>query len=407
MSVDYTRILRTETQLAQAVLSNSSEHDIYIPPELSRNKFIFFSVDNSDFSEDTPDGKNNLHATAMVMFQRNSSDSTKIVVDAGDKSGKTTKSLPAAAIPQTEFHECHVPKNAQPKFPGYDLTTTPSINVIESAQQSELAWAVSRLFHHRSYNSKLKSAALSLTTVAMLPLLAAPAHEWSTMLTVLMQAQKVTAAVLGENRKTIITFDLQLYEMAVKLQLYEAPDLDHMIFWIGKMHTVMTSLRALGTSIESSGFDVAWVEADIYGPTTKHQILEGRHMKRALTAHSITYSTLSELYVGAFLEREADGSDVEYHRVLQASFEMNTICQKDRYEELGAQHKKLLTTMETDHLKERLEEFDKGMESQNPLFKFTRDYMKFVACILMFLRAIRKLHLESLKALLDKVFLCK
>ena len=131
-------------------------------------------------------------------------------------------------------------------------------------------------------------------------------------------------------------------------------------------------------------------------------------MKHALTAHTIKYSTLSELYVDAFLKREADGSDVEYHKVLQASFEMNTICQEDRYQELGAQHRKLLTAMETDHLKERLEEFDKEMKSRNLLFKFTRDYMKFVACILMFLRATRegdwKLHLESLKALTKYFF---
>ena len=205
-SVDYTHILRIETQFAQAVPSNSSEHNIYIPPELSRNKFIFFSIDNSDFSEDTPDGKKNLHATAMVVFQRNSSDSPKVVVDVGDKSGKTTKSLPAAAIPQTESHECHVPKNTQPKFPGYDLTTTPSIDITESTQQTDFAWVVSHSITRSRceqpkiptwapYNSKLKSAALSLTTVAMLPLLAAPVHEWSTMLTVLMQAQKITAVV--------------------------------------------------------------------------------------------------------------------------------------------------------------------------------------------------------------------
>ncbi len=67
VSVDYTRILRIETQLPQAVVSNSSEHNVFIPPQLSKGQFIF---DNSDFSEDTPDGKNTLHATAMVVFQR-------------------------------------------------------------------------------------------------------------------------------------------------------------------------------------------------------------------------------------------------------------------------------------------------------------------------------------------------
>lgn len=189
--------------------------------------------------------------------------------------------------------------------------------------------------------------------------------------------------------------------MAVKLQLHKVPDLDHMIFRLGEMHTVMTSLRAIGTSIEDSGFDDSWVEADIYGPTTKHQILEGNHMKRALTAHSITYSALSDLYVEAFLKKERADSNREYTRVALASFELNTTCQKGQYEELQAQHKKLLTALEAEGLKEKLEEFDKDMESQSPLFKFARDYMKFVVCILMFVRATREgdwnLHLESLK----------
>ena len=38
----------------------------------------------------------------------------------------------------------------------------------------------------------------------------APASDWSTLLTVLKQAQGINAAVVGPNRKTVITLDLQL-----------------------------------------------------------------------------------------------------------------------------------------------------------------------------------------------------
>jgi len=94
------------------------------------------------------------------------------------------------------------------------------------------------------------------------------------MLTVLKQAQNITTVVLGEGHKTVITFDLQLYEKAMKLQMHTAPALDHLVFRLGEMHTVMAALRALGSSIEDSGFDDAWVEAGIYGSTTKQQIPE-------------------------------------------------------------------------------------------------------------------------------------
>ena len=41
VSVNDARILRVETQLAQAVLSNSSEHNIFIATKLCKGQFIF------------------------------------------------------------------------------------------------------------------------------------------------------------------------------------------------------------------------------------------------------------------------------------------------------------------------------------------------------------------------------
>ena len=135
-------------------------------------------------------------------------------------------------------------------------------------------------------------------------------------------------------------------------------------------------------------------------------------MKRVLTAHNITYSALSDLHMKAFLKSKSAKSNAEhktvYDSVIQASVAMNTICKEGRYSELGTKHKDLVTAMETDDLQERLLRFDEVMESQCPLFKFARDYMKFVMCILMFIRASREgdwnLHLESLKALAKYFF---
>ena len=167
------------------------------------------------------------------------------------------------------------------------------------------------------------------------------------MLIVLKQAQNITTAVLGEGHKTVITFDLQLYEKAVKLQLHKAPALNHLVFRLGEMHTLMAALRALGTSIEDSGFDDAWVEAGIYGSTTKQQILEGNHMNRALTAHFMTYSTLCDLHVDAFLRAEKDENGAEFPNLHVAALKMNASCQEGKYSELGANHKEFLSAMIT------------------------------------------------------------
>ena len=225
-----------------------------------------------------------------------------------------------------------------------------------------------------------------------MPLLAAPANEWSTMLTVLKQAQNITTVVLGESHKTVITFDLHLYEKAFKLQQHTARVLDHLVLRLGELHTVMAALRALGTSIEDSGFDDAWVEAGIYGSTTKHQILDGNHMKRVLTAHSMTYPVLSDLIVEAFLKTEKDENDTDYPNVCLAASSMNASCQAGprQYSDLGVRHEKILREKETEAFKIQLDEFDQEMEAQHPIFKFANDYMKFLPCIRMFLRATRE-----------------
>ena len=418
--VDYSRILRIETQLAEALLRHSVDHGIYVPPALAKGQFIYFAVDNSNFSEDTPEGKNTLHVTAMAVFQRKKDHLPEITLDLG-KSLKS-ESLPTSSIPATELLPCHVPSNAQPKCPTYGrFDTSPSPDITDAAAQDDLAWSVGQSLARScsenpmiptwaAYHSKASSSTLPLTTVTMMPLLAAPAHKWSTMLTVLKQAQNITTVVFGESHKTVITFDLQLYEKAVNLQLPTAPALDHLVFRLGELHTVMAALRAIGSSIEDSGFDEAWVEAGIYGSTTKHQILEGNHMERALIAHSMTYSVLSDLHVNAFLKTERDEGGTDYPNTRLAALSMSASCQEGprQYSDLRAHHKEILRAMDPEGFKEKLDNFDRMLEPRRPMFKFANDYMKFVACILMFLRATRegnwKLHLESLKSLCKYFF---
>ena len=149
----------------------------------------------------------------MVVFQRKRTKDRESILEI-DATMKT-KSLPQESIPDKEIFQCYIPKNAQPKCSGYTLDTTPSSDVTKKAEQNDLAWSVGNsIIRSRLEQVKIPTWAqvLSLThhltTVSMMPLLAAPAHEWSTMLTVLMQAQKITVVVMGENNKTVITFDL-------------------------------------------------------------------------------------------------------------------------------------------------------------------------------------------------------
>ena len=62
--------------------------------------------------------------------------------------------------------------------------------------------------------NSILSQPLPLTRIATPPLIAAPAHEFSTFLTVLKQAQKINTLIVGEEHKTIVSLDMGVYKPA-------------------------------------------------------------------------------------------------------------------------------------------------------------------------------------------------
>jgi len=49
----------------------------------------------------------------------------------------------------------------------------------------------------------------------------------------------------------------------------------------------MAELKTIGTYIENSVIDMAWTEADLYGPSTVSQIVEGNHVTRSESANLV------------------------------------------------------------------------------------------------------------------------
>ena len=109
--------------------------------------------------------------------------------------------------------------------------------------------------------------------------MAAPAHEYQTLLTVIKQAEEINTVVVGPNRKVVITLDMALYERAKKLEMLLEDCKEKWVLHIGEFHTVLCALRVIGSTVEGSGIDDAWITADIYGPVTTRKILEGKHEK--------------------------------------------------------------------------------------------------------------------------------
>ena len=140
------------------------------------------------------------------------------------------------------------------------------------------------------------SPQMKKTRIDSAPLIAAPAHEWQTLLTILMQAQHITTKMVGVGHKTVVSLDLGLYKPTKQLQMSRS-DLDHLLLRPGELHIVMAQLRCIGAYVEGSGIDASWVESGVYGSVTVKKIAEGKHVKQGVEAHLLTLQTLRTLIV--------------------------------------------------------------------------------------------------------------
>ena len=192
-----------------------------------------------------------------------------------------------------------------------------------------------------AYNSLITDP-IPTARVGTPPLVAAPAHEWSTLLTVLMQAQATSIKVVGPTRKTVISLGLGLYQPAKKLQIARR-DLKHLILRPGELHIVMAALCAIGAYIDNSGIDTCWIESELYGPSTVKQILGGKHVKRTQTAHMITLQALLLMYHEAVREEDPNS-----HRSLEESVtQLSDACADVSKEAVQEAHDRLVSTIES------------------------------------------------------------
>ncbi|KAI4816689.1 hypothetical protein KUCAC02_009005 [Chaenocephalus aceratus] len=407
-SVSHGRALLMETALANAVVENTRAHQgLYVPPFLRKGTFVFFAADNTDFAEDTRDGKGTTHGTITAVYQKIDPSKEPVAepLIIGD----------AQSLSVTPYHvdilHCDKPTRHANRSEQFAI----SRGISESYQLTHLGWVVASALSRMKagetssnipgwagYNSLL-SESLPLTQVGALPLLPEVAHEWSTLLTIIMQANQLRKLAVGEDHPTVITFDMALYEKVVQL-LDARPDLKQMVVpRLGELHVVMAALRALGASMENSGIDDAWMEADVYGPATTRQILKCTHYKRALHAHIYSYVALYEMALEEFFK---DNPQLKYV-CLKATEGVEAACSEGK--DIKAESVKQVNRTLLEATAEVITAFQEWEEqkSQHAMFKAMMSYLHRVETILFFVAATGnadlELHLQAGEAL-SKLF---
>lgn len=441
ISIEYNRLLRIEKQIAESVIERMAVNNgLFIPPDIIYGRHIFFAVDNVDFSEDTPDGKRTLHATAMAIYQRKEdADTVPQLKISGSGQSRSLKDFHEIV---TALKDCpKLPRMPQsPTYPSYDaskkdsasfslpeytwlfakslsrvqntaeghpdtssiecLKTTPAAlgeDGIETDIDGEEVEQTDRGVGQKSsvhipvwsgYQSKLNPV-LRSTRIGAPPLLDAPAHEWATLLTILKQAQGINVTVMGSTRKTVVSLDMGLYKPAKQLQMARK-DLDNLILRPGELHIVMAQLKTIGAYIENSGIDLCWIEADIYGSATAKQIIDGNHVTRAQNAHMVTLDALFMMYQEAFFEQHPD-----FLIPIQKSVEkLDQAFGKANEEDILKAQEDLTKQIESLHILEDMEAFNSS-NANKPMFCVIKQYMQMVLDMMAFVRAVRTGNWES------------
>ena len=98
-----------------------------------------------------------------------------------------------------------------------------------------------------------------------------------------MRAQAIATHAMGSEAITFVTLDLKLYvDMAMELRMKREDMKKHFLFRPVELHIILWALAALGKYVEGIGIDQAWVDVGLHSPTTATQILNGKHMYRAM-----------------------------------------------------------------------------------------------------------------------------
>ena len=391
LSVPYDKVLQIENDIAQSVYDNMQKNNgVYVPPNLVQNIPVHFAIDNTDFSNDTPDGKHEFHGTGQVVFQKSQ--------DLEVSRLKIHRSKERNLSFQEDLFNCSSTVCFKPTPPNENFPCFSGVIPCDDMELYTLCdrtWATASVFSDdmptwAGYNSLL-SIPMTRTTTQCLPLLPSTPTDWSNLYCALKIVQGINVSVTG-NYRTIVTLDLQLYSKC--MQLREKDDIsENFIFRLGELHVIFAMLKVIGKYISESGVDRLFIEAGMYGSTTLGQIIDGKHMKRGVEAYSTMYLALFSLYV-----REAvKDSDINWLHITNKIMEITqSLDILHNTEENTVVHERISLYLE-EFINEKLQDFNNSLNQQG---LFLYNFMVMFESLLLFIRASRqslwKLHLASL-----------
>ena len=132
----------------------------YIPPTIRKSSPVYFAIDNIDFRNDTPDGKNEFHGIGQVVYQQSIDEHHQSALKISREHTKSFKHNPF--LPALICHKPVPPNKTYPYFIPPDLADRKLYHNLDSL------WFLCRSLNTNTEVNKPKWAAYnSLVTEAL------------------------------------------------------------------------------------------------------------------------------------------------------------------------------------------------------------------------------------------------
>ncbi|KAL9975370.1 hypothetical protein ACROYT_G012525 [Oculina patagonica] len=243
-----------------------------------------------------------------------------------------------------------------------------------------------------AFNGKISSASPPVTSIGYCPMINASSTEYSTIYTVMKNAQKVMDSL--EQKHNVITFDLAIYSKAKEIQWRLHEEFKNTILRLGGFHVALNYLAVIGKMFDESGLYDIMVESGIYGSNAASVLLQGKSYNRGVRAHKIVMEGLLRMQWQSFLlwmEHQGIQADATFSQLVEA-------CQQSvDNSDLRPNSLRLLDS--TGPIQELYASFCRQGKKGSKLFHFWSNYIDMVMLLLRLIRAEREglwsLHLNA------------
>ena len=225
------------------------------------------------------------------------------------------------------------------------------------------------------YNS-LVADNKSVDRVCVLPLIPASPTDKSTQLTFMRRLEPINTSVMGSDTKVVVTMDMALYKPIKQLQMAKADCQSRWLLKPGELHVIIAQMRTIGAYIKRSGIPELWVECGLYGSATTSQILDGKHIRRAVEAHITTASSLHSLLLAEFIAHHPE----RFEPITQYINQSLASISSDNVDAIKESHTVLMSMIRESNLAEELKKFSEKRHNNHLLFAVACTYKIHTIC---------------------------